>query len=183
MPLSAETIISARDRGNCDVCGRYLGDATQFFTGAILKCKHCGAERCQKCRKFSPQNARFCQNCSSENDLERRERKMAPSGSSNEREVYRTRVEKVLGFSDGRQGECIVSTDRIIVRWSDGEITQIPIITIQSVKFVRDLNYSRWKNDRPGVIITTISDNVGLWLATPSGQELASRIQSAIMPF
>jgi hypothetical protein len=89
-------------------------------------------------------------------------------------------------------GQCIVSTQRIVVQWDNGDITQYPLSQIRGVH-VSDGDYTRrFKKDYPGIMRIELDvpvkrfadpwEETGRW-ETTSARKLASEIQKALMPF
>lgn len=100
--------------------------------------------------------------------------------------AYRTSV--LVSSRDARwadrQAECIVGSDRIAFQLEiSGEIVQLQMVEVRSVKYYPDFGRTMFKKGEPVVVLETIGRNSHSWyIYTPNAKELASRIQNAIMP-
>ena len=97
----------------------------------------------------------------------------------NEKVIYRTRViERYKAYP--RSGECIVSSARVVIRWSNGEVQQFPITYIRSIKFHEYMHFTFSRDIPEYVEIKLVSNET---LSLQASRELASKIQGAMMPF
>lgn len=96
------------------------------------------------------------------------------------RETYKTRV---LALGRGN-GECIVGNDRIVFRWDlEGSgVEQLPLIRVRSVRFIPDYGRTIFKQGMPTVVIDTVTKRWAWVLHTDKAEELASRIEDAMLP-
>ena len=99
-----------------------------------------------------------------------------------ERLIYRTTL---IDWEATNYAECILSDQRLIIRWHDAGFDQYSLRTIEAV-WLEDMPRSLRKRFRgqtdPATVRIELASGRKIWLYSASGQ-LAAQIQRALIPF